>query len=252
MPKTVIIIPARLGSTRLPGKVLLKETGKPLIRHVWERAKLSRKAARVVIATDETRVLDAALAFGAEAVMTGTHHPNGTSRLAEAAAKLHLDFEDLIINVQGDEPEIEPESIDAAAEALEKAETSKAGCQIGTIAVPFQPGEDARDPNCVKVICTLEGLAMYFSRSLIPFDRDAAGGEDARPLRHVGIYAYRKGFLDRYVALPATPAERAEQLEQLRALQHGYRIAVALRPSARVGIDTPEQYAAFVARVKGA
>jgi 3-deoxy-manno-octulosonate cytidylyltransferase (CMP-KDO synthetase) len=242
----IAIIPARLGSTRLPGKVLLNRTGKPLIQHVWEAVRRAASAERAVIATDDQSVLDAAIAFGAEAVLTRTDHPNGTSRLSEAAEKLGLDETQIIVNVQGDEPEVEPDAIDAAVAALEERD-----CDIGTVAVPFQPGEDPRDPNCVKVVLALDGRALYFSRSIIPFDRDGRGGPDSNCLRHVGLYAYRRAFLDRYVALPSTPLERAEQLEQLRALQHGHAIRVATRPFARIGIDTPEQYEAFVARARG-
>jgi 3-deoxy-manno-octulosonate cytidylyltransferase (CMP-KDO synthetase) len=242
----IAIIPARLGSTRLPGKVLLNRTGKPLIQHVWEAVRRAASAERAVIATDDQSVRDAAIAFGAEAVLTRTDHPNGTSRLSEAAEKLGLDETQIIVNVQGDEPEIEPDAIDAAVAALEERD-----CDIGTVAVPFQPGEDPRDPNCVKVVLALDGRALYFSRSIIPFDRDGRGGPDSNCLRHVGLYAYRRAFLDRYVALPSTPLERAEQLEQLRALQHGHAIRVATRPFARIGIDTPEQYEAFVARARG-
>ncbi len=248
MSAVVAIIPARLGSTRLPGKVLLDRTGMPLIRHVWEAAKRAGRVQRVVIATDDQRVLTAAESFGAEAVLTRADHPNGTSRLSEAAGTLRIAPDDLIVNVQGDEPELEPEAIDAAVDSLLAGEQSTGGCAIGTVAVPFQPIEDPRDPNCVKVALAIDGRALYFSRSQIPFDRDGKGGPDAATLRHVGLYVYRRVFLDKYVALPSTPLERAEQLEQLRALQHGFGIAVAIRPSARIGIDTPEQYEAFVAR----
>jgi 3-deoxy-manno-octulosonate cytidylyltransferase (CMP-KDO synthetase) len=240
----VAIIPARLGSTRLPGKVLLDKTGKPLIQHVWESAKRAGSLSRVIIASDDAKVLTAAKRFGAEAVMTSSEHLNGTSRLCEAAAALGLSPDQVIVNVQGDEPEVEAEAIDAAVEAMQIA-----GCSIGTIAVPFASGEDPRDPNCVKVVRGLDGRALYFSRSIIPFDRDGRGGADAACLRHVGIYAYRREFLERYATLAPTPLERAEQLEQLRALQHGFGIGVAVRPSARVGIDTSEQYEAFVERV---
>jgi 3-deoxy-manno-octulosonate cytidylyltransferase (CMP-KDO synthetase) len=242
------IIPARLGSTRLPGKVLLDTTGKPLIRHVWEAAGRASVVQRVVVATDDARVMEVCKGFGAEAVLTRGDHPNGTSRLNEAAALLGVRSDDLVVNVQGDEPELEPEAIDAAVSALRSGETMPGGCAIGTLAVPFQTGEDSRDPNCVKVVVGLDGRALYFSRSPIPFDRDGRGGSDAAMLRHVGLYVYRRAFLDRYVALPSTPLERAEQLEQLRALQHGFGIAVAVRSAARIGIDTSEQYEAFVAR----
>lgn len=251
MHATIAIIPARLGSTRLPGKVLLDRTGKPLIQHVWESARCAKSLSRVVIATDDQRVLATCRGFGAEAVLTRADHPNGTSRLSEAAAAIGLNDHDLVVNVQGDEPEVEAEAIDAAVHAFLHAEKSARGASIGTVAVPFQPGEDPRDPNCVKVVVGLDGCALYFSRSLIPFDRDNRGGPDAAALRHVGLYVYRRGFLDRYLAMAPTALERAEQLEQLRALQHGHRIAVATVAQARQGIDTPEQYEAFVRRQSG-
>ncbi len=247
----VVIIPARLGSTRLPGKVLLDRTGKPLIRHVWEAAAKAGSIKRVVVAADDVRVLDAVLAFGGEAIMTGTHHANGTSRLAEAAQILRLEPEDIVVNVQGDEPELEPGAIDDAVAALIAGEQTRGGCSVGTIAVPFAAGQDPGDPALVKVVRAQDGSAMYFSRSVIPHDRDGHRSRVSPAdglLRHVGLYVYRRMFLERYVSLPPTPAERVEQLEQLRVLEHGYRIAVAVRDRAAIGIDTPEQYDAFVAR----
>jgi 3-deoxy-manno-octulosonate cytidylyltransferase (CMP-KDO synthetase) len=250
MPQTVAIIPARLGSTRLPGKVLLNETGGPLIRHVWESARAAKTLSRVVIATDDERVRETCIGFGAECVMTRADHPNGTSRLSEASTILNLASDDLVVNVQGDEPEVEREAIDGAVDALLRLERVHPDACIGTVAVPFGADEDPRDPNCVKVVLGLDSRALYFSRSLIPFDRDDKGGEDARAFRHVGLYVYRKRFLDEYVGMASTSLERCEQLEQLRALQHGRLIAVAVRPAARIGIDTPEQYNAFVQRWK--
>lgn len=247
--RTVAIIPARLGSTRLPGKVLRSETGWPLIRHVYESARRAASLAEVVVATDDDRVMAVCRGFGARAVATRPEHPNGTSRLCEAAVALGLEDDDIVVNVQGDEPEVEPEAIDAAVGALRGTGTGTAW-NIGTVAVPFGPGEDPRDPNCVKVVRGVNGRALYFSRSPIPFDRDGRGGEDAQMFRHVGLYAYSKAFLLKYAALAPTPLERAEQLEQLRALEHGFRIGVAVRPSARQGIDTAEQYRAFVDRFK--
>lgn len=256
--RAVGIIPARLGSTRFPAKVLANETGHPLIQHVYESASKAKALSRLVVATDDQRVIDAVNAFGGEAVITSPDHLNGTSRLAEAAERLCLAPNQLIVNVQGDEPELQACTIDATVAALLVAETQTGGSvAIGTAAAPFAApntpkADDLRDPNCVKVVCTLGGLALYFSRSLIPFDRDAKGGPDAQALRHIGIYVYRRAFLDRYIALPPTPLERAEQLEQLRALQHGYGIAVAKVDRAHPGIDTPEQYRAFVSRWKNA
>jgi 3-deoxy-manno-octulosonate cytidylyltransferase (CMP-KDO synthetase) len=242
----VAIIPARLGSTRLPGKVLLDQTGKPLIQHVYESARRASVLSRVVVATDDQRVAGVVRTFGGEAVLTRADHPNGTSRLAEAASALGLAPADVIVNVQGDEPEVEPGAIAAAVDALHAS-----GFPMATVAVPFAPGEDPGDPNCVKVVVGAGGRALYFSRSLIPFDRDKRGGPDAAPLRHVGLYVYRRSFLDEFLSLPPAPSERAEQLEQLRALHHGHAIAVALQPHARTGIDTPAQYDAFVQRWEG-
>lgn len=240
MTQAIAIIPARLGSTRFPRKVLAAATGRPLIQHVWERTRAASRVARVVVATDASEVADAVRAFGGESVLTG-EHPNGTSRLAEAADRLSLGDDAMIVNVQGDEPEIEPSVIDAAVEAA-----ARPGVGVGTVASPFAQGENPRDPNLVKVVLAADGSALYFSRALIPFPRE--GGEPAAPLRHVGIYAYRAGTLRRYVSLEPSPAERCELLEQLRLLHHGVRIGVAVRDVRTAGIDTPAQYDAFVAR----
>lgn len=247
--EVVVIIPARLGSTRFPGKVLADRTGKPIIQHVFEAAQRSNLASRIVIATDADRVLQAARSFGAQCVLTRPEHPNGTSRLDEAAGLLRLSENAVVVNVQGDEPELEPEAIDAAVDALLAGERADARVRIATIAVPFGANENPSDPNCVKVVRDRAGCALYFSRSLIPCDRDRKGlTGDAAPLRHVGLYVYRRTTLVQYAAMQPTPLEQAEQLEQLRALEHGWKIAVALRPSALPGIDTPEQYEAFVQR----
>lgn len=255
--EVVAIIPARLGSTRFPGKVLADRTGKPLIQHVWESTKRAGSLSRVVIATDDDRVMAAARGFGAEAVMTGTEHPNGTSRLAEAAAKLGLAADAIVVNVQGDEPELDPSVIDDSVGALVKGESGGGRgdgvAAIATAATVMGAGERADDPNVVKVVLSRDGFALYFSRSRIPFDRDGSGGEVARCLRHIGLYVYRRATLERYAAMAPTPLEQAEKLEQLRALENGLRIAVAVvRPEATGGggIDTPEQYEAFVRRAK--
>ncbi|MCC6676489.1 MAG: 3-deoxy-manno-octulosonate cytidylyltransferase [Phycisphaerales bacterium] len=245
LTKIVAIIPARLGSTRFPGKVLADRTGRPLIRHVYEAVRRSAALTDVCIATDDETVSAAVARFGGRTIMTSPVHPNGSSRLAEAARTLGLDDRDIVVNVQGDEPELEPALIDAAVRALELS-----GAEVSTIGSPFGPGEDAANPNVVKVVRRADGLALYFSRSLIPFPR-VAGPAAAAPLRHVGLYVYRAGFLQTYVNLPATPLEVTESLEQLRVLEHGYRIAVAVEHSTGQGIDTPEQYEAFVARWRG-
>jgi 3-deoxy-manno-octulosonate cytidylyltransferase (CMP-KDO synthetase) len=239
MPRAIAIIPARYASVRFPGKMLASETGKPLIQHVCERAALAKLVDRVIVAADDQRIIDAVAKFGGEAVMTRADHPNGTSRLAEAAASLEAG---LIVNVQGDEPEIDPRLIDLAIETLGRHDR----CVVSTVASPFSPDEDPVNPNIVKVVLDRRGHALYFSRGLIPVDRDGAG--DCPPLKHVGLYVYRREFLLKYVQLQPTPLEQAEKLEQLRILEHGHQIAVAVSTAHHHGIDTPEQYAAFVKR----
>lgn len=243
MQQVVAIIPARLGSTRFPRKVLADRTGKPIIQHVWERTKQAWSIRRVVIAADDAEVLTAVHGFGGECVLTSPQHPNGTSRLAEAATLLGLPDDAIVVNVQGDEPEVDPHVIDAAVAKLIDSEA-----EVATVASPFQPGEDASNPNIVKAVVGTTGLALYFSRSRIPFPREGGTAESA-PLKHVGLYVYRVGFLRKYAALPSTPLERTEVLEQLRVLEHGYRIAVAICDVSSTGIDTPEQYDAFVKRL---
>lgn len=250
--RATAIIPARLGSTRFPGKVLASRTGKPLIQHVWESTRRAASLSRVVIATDDQRVLEAARGFGAEAVMTSAQHPNGTSRLGEAASRLGLPVDEIVVNVQGDEPDLHPSVIDAAVAALVRGERT-CGASISTAAAALRPhmGERLEDPNLVKVVTAINGTALYFSRAPIPFDRDGGGGGDP-PLRHVGLYVYRRGTLDLYAVMPPTPLEMKEKLEQLRALENGMRIAVAVVPPETTGgggIDTPEQYEAFVSRM---
>lgn len=235
--RAVAVIPARFASVRFPGKMLADRTGKPLIQHVWERARLAARVQRVVIATDDQRIAEAVKRFGGEALMTRSDHPNGTSRIAEVASCLDAG---LLINVQGDEPEIDPALIDRLVELLEE----KPECPMATLAAPLAASPN--DPNVVKVVLRRDGTAMYFSRSEIPFDRDKT--RDVALLRHIGLYGYRREFLPRYAAMPETPLERCEKLEQLRALEHGVSIAVAVVDAAVHGIDTPEQYEAFVAR----
>ena len=240
----IAVIPARLDSSRFPGKVLANRTGKPLIQHVYERAKQAKLIERVIVAADDQRIVDAVSHFGGEAVMTRRDHVNGTCRIAEAAADLEAP---IIVNVQGDEPDIEPALIDRAVQAL----IDHPDCMMSTLASPFAAGEDAANPNIVKVVVDQHQRAMYFSRSLIPFVRDAQDGPSKRgapPLKHVGLYVYRREFLKVYTSLASTPLEHAEKLEQLRVLEHGHRIAVALGEAHFHGIDTPEQYEAFVRR----
>jgi 3-deoxy-manno-octulosonate cytidylyltransferase (CMP-KDO synthetase) len=238
----IAIIPARFGSTRLPGKPLLAETGKPLIQHVVEAARKAKSLQRIVVATDDERIAAAVKSFGGEAVMTSVDCRTGTDRLAEAAASLKLAGDDIVVNVQGDEPRMPGECIDALVRLIDGS-----AAPMATLATPL-PAELAGDPNKVKVVCDLRGSAMYFSRAKIPFPRDNPSGGEF--LLHLGIYAYRVAFLRQYATLSSTPAEGAEKLEQLRVLEHGYSIAVAKVDYDGRGIDTPEDYADFVARCR--
>ena len=234
------VIPARYASTRFPGKVLADRTGKPLIQHVFDQVRQAKLVDRVIIATDDQRIEQAAQRFGAEVVLTRADHPNGTCRIAEAAAEI---TSELIVNVQADEPQIEPEVIDLTIRTLR----DNSSCVMSTLASPFTSDENPSDPNIVKVVMDAYGRALSFSRSVNPSDRD---GQGTPPLKHVGLYVYRREFLLKYVTLPATPMEKAESLEQLRALEHGYNIAVAVANVTSHGIDTPQQYEEFVQRYR--
>lgn len=237
-----VIIPARYGSTRLPGKPLLSETGKSLIQHVVEAVAGAKRVGRIIVATDDERIVRCVAAFGGEAIMTSADCRTGTDRIAEAACKLNLADGETVVNVQCDEPDIPPECVDALVGLLDGSDAAMA-----TLATPLRP-EKADETNKVKVVCDKDRRAMYFSRAKIPHDRDGSGC--AQYLLHLGVYAYRVGFLRRFAALGSTPAEQAEKLEQLRALEHGHRIAVAVVEYDGTGIDTPEDYAAFVERMK--
>ncbi|MHC4420155.1 MAG: 3-deoxy-manno-octulosonate cytidylyltransferase [Planctomycetota bacterium] len=239
MAEAIAVIPARYASVRFPGKVLADRTGKPLVQHVYEQVAAARHVGRVVVAADDRRIVDAVEGFGGEAVMTRPDHANGTSRIAEVAPALGAG---IIVNVQADEPEIEPELIDLAVQDLHE----HPACVASTLAAPFTDAEDPADPNIVKVVISAAGTALYFSRALIPHDRD--GTATTRPLKHVGMYVYRREFLETFVGLAPTPLERAERLEQLRILEHGYAIAVAVADVRFHGIDTPQQYDEFVER----
>ena len=253
-PSALALIPARYDSTRFPGKPLAAQTGKPLIQHVVEQIRGCETIDRVVVATDDRRIFDVVAGFGGEAVMTGPH-PNGTSRLAEAADLLEKDDPGLfaagklVVNVQGDEPEVPPATVDALVRGL----AADPEADMATLAAQFGPGEDTADPNVVKLVLDRRNRALYFSRSPIPHDRDAAlagGPSQTTVYKHPGLYAYRRDFLRLYPTLEPTPLEEAEKLEQLRVLEHGRRIAVIHAPAPHPGIDTPEQYADFVRRVQ--
>jgi 3-deoxy-manno-octulosonate cytidylyltransferase (CMP-KDO synthetase) len=242
--KIIACIPARYGSTRFPAKVLAKDTGKFLIQHTWERACLAKLPEKVIIAADDKRIADAAKSFGAECIMTSEDCASGTDRVAEAVADIDAD---IIVNLQADEPEIDPKHIDFVARLL----VDHQHAPMATLAADFQNPEQIADPNIVKVITDEAGRAIYFSRAPIPYDREGCGiGETGQYLRHLGIYAYRKDFLLKITALPQTRLEKIEKLEQLRAIENGFEILVGKVGHTHDGIDTPEQYAAFVKRYK--
>lgn len=270
MPPVVGVIPARLQSSRLPRKMLLRETGKPLLQYAWEAAKQARSLDRVLIATDSEEIAAAARSFGADVAMTGDH-PSGGDRIAEVVRKECSDAE-LVINVQGDEPELDPRCIDALTALMR----SRPDVEMGTLATPIDSIAVLHDTSCVKVVCAADGRALYFSRLPIPYYRDgepqdlfndhsAVGGDqdtdDAQPgftlrsaalnspwLLHLGIYAYRPEFLLAVTSMPRSRLEQLESLEQLRALEAGASILVKVVLHRSVGIDTAADYAAFVER----
>ncbi len=237
------VIPARFASTRLPGKPLLAETGRPLIQHVVEAAQRARRLDRVIVATDDSRIFDAVRAFGGEVVMTREDHPSGTDRVAEVAQG--LPNAGIIINLQGDEPEMTGEALDLVASLLE----NDPDAPMATLATPIVDPEVYRDPACVKVVVSRSGRALYFSRSPIPYHRDGlpAVGSPIAHL-HLGLYAYRRDFLLGLASMPPSPLESTERLEQLRVLEAGYPIAVGIVNEPSIGIDTPEDYRRFVDR----
>jgi 3-deoxy-manno-octulosonate cytidylyltransferase (CMP-KDO synthetase) len=228
------ILPARWGSTRFPGKPLHLILGKPLVQHVWEQCRKCRKLDDLVIATDDERIRFAAEGFGAKVIMTSSEHPTGTDRIAEAL--LSLPHATHVVNVQGDEPLIDPALVDEIAATM----AANPLLDMATAANPLSPDDPAvSDVNVVKVVTSLTGKALYFSRSPLPFFRNAVEGLPV--LRHKGIYAYRREFIERFVTWPPSPLERAESLEQLRALENGASIQVLLTDDASPGVDTPEQ-----------
>ena len=231
--RTLCVIPARYASTRLPGKPLADISGKPTICRVLERASRAQKPEKVIVATDDERIYDAVRAEGGEAILTRADHPTGNDRLAEVAEA--YPEVDLIVNVQGDEPLIEPSVIDDLIAPFEMDEN----LPMATVMVRMEDAAEQLNPNNVKVVVDKLGYALYFSRSLVPYPRAAAG-----PVyKHIGIYAYRRDFLLRYARLEPTPLERAESLEQLRALENGYGIRVLETDCRFVGVDTAEDLA---------
>lgn len=232
--RTVGVIPARYAAQRFPGKPLALIAGKPLVQRVYEQARKSRRLDEVIVATDDQRIADAVHAFGGQAVLTPASCPSGTDRAAEVVRQFPCD---LVVNIQGDEPLMQPAMIDQLVEGM----TGDTGCVMGTLARPIESEEVWANPNVVKVVFGPIGNALYFSRHSLPYGRDA-GGKFVPGLshKHIGIYAYRREFLLKFVTLPQTPLEKTEKLEQLRALEHGYRIRVWVTPHDSIGVDTPE------------
>jgi 3-deoxy-manno-octulosonate cytidylyltransferase (CMP-KDO synthetase) len=247
----IAVIPARYGSTRFPGKALALIKDKPMIRWVYERAQRSRLVDRVVVATDDKRILQVITAFGGEAVMTSPEHLTGTDRVAEVANKLDCD---IVVNVQGDEPLIRPEMIDQAIVPF----LDDPSIPMGTLCKKIDNAEEAFDPNVVKVVFDSNGFALYFSRAPIPWNRDHWSGKSSfselslvGPMyKHIGLYIYRRDFLLHYANMPQTPLEASEKLEQLRALESGYRIKTVVTEHESFGVDIPEDLSKILQRLE--
>ena len=246
--RSFVVIPARLASTRLPRKMLLRKTGKSLVRHTYEAACQAKKPLGVCVATDDIAIANEVRSFGGRVIMTSAECASGTDRVAEAAAELAS--ADILINVQGDEPEIDPAAIDRVIACLE----ANPSAPMATLATPIRCQEKLDAPSCVKVVFDKSGKALYFSRSAIPHRAasDFIDWNAPSPLyhQHIGVYAYRRQFLQSIAQYPQTPLEIAERLEQLRVLQAGVPIAVATVHHAASGIDTPADYEAFVERYR--
>jgi 3-deoxy-manno-octulosonate cytidylyltransferase (CMP-KDO synthetase) len=242
LPATVII-PARFASTRFPGKIIAAETGKPLVQHVVDQVNRCTRVTQTIVAADDPRIAEALKPYNTNVVMTSRAHQSGTDRIAEVAESLE---EDIVVNVQGDEPEIEPAIIDGLIQRLEERDDDMA-----TAACAFPENLDVADPNLVKVVLAKNGHAMYFSRSPIPYWRDRTDGPPPAYYLHLGIYAYQRRFLLDFASWDPTPCEKSEKLEQLRALERARTLFVLKVDRATHGIDTREQYDAFVKRFGG-
>ena len=226
------IIPARYGSTRLPGKPLKTIAGKPMIEHVYRRAEKAKHLCKVYVATDDLRIKEAVTAFGGNVFMTSAEHQTGTDRLVEVVGYLDLQDEDIIVNIQGDEPLLEPQMIDELVKPL----LEDPNLLMSTLKQRIEEIEELNNPNVVKVVTDRNDYALYFSRSPLPYNRT---GVEVNYFKHVGLYAYRKAFLLQYAALERTLLERAESLEQLRALENGYQIKVVETKFQTIGVDSP-------------
>ena len=235
-PKVIVVIPARYGSVRLPGKPLISLAGKPMIQRVVERARLAERADRIIVATDDERIVKAVEGFGGEARMTRAEHRTGTERVAEVAAR---EEGDVFVNVQGDEPLLDPQAIDVAVNSLlEEPQAS-----ISTVATLIKTPADIMDPNVVKAVLDFDGNAIYFSRAPIPWVRDTMNKIQVRHLKHLGLYVFQREALLEYPTLPQGELERIEQLEQLRWLENGWKIRVAEVDHDAVSVDVPEDVA---------
>jgi 3-deoxy-manno-octulosonate cytidylyltransferase (CMP-KDO synthetase) len=235
-PEVVIVIPARFGSTRLPGKPLVSLAGKPMIQRVYERAKMATQAHRVIVATDDERIVKAVESFGGTARMTRTDHRTGTERVAEVAAH---EQGDVFVNVQGDEPLLDPTAVDTAVNAL----LNEPAAAISTVATLIKTPADIMDPNVVKTVLDFENNGLYFSRAPIPWVRDNASKMQVRHLKHLGLYVFQRDALLEYPTLPQGELERIEQLEQLRWLENGWKIRVAEVEHDAVSVDVPDDVA---------
>ena len=230
--KAIGIIPARYGSTRLPGKPLKPIAGKPMIEHVYQRAKMADSLSEVVVATDDQRIKAAVEAFGGKALMTSTSHQTGTDRLVEAIGSFALEEDDIVVNIQGDEPLLEPEMINELVKPL----LDDPGLVMSTLKHQIKEVEELNNPDVVKVVTDINGFALYFSRSPLPYNRT---GSKVKYYKHVGLYAYRKAFLLKFAAMERTMLEKAESLEQLRVIENGYRIKVVETKYHTIGVDSP-------------
>jgi 3-deoxy-manno-octulosonate cytidylyltransferase (CMP-KDO synthetase) len=234
--KVVVVIPARYGSTRLPGKPLVSLNGQPMVQRVYARAKLARRVDRVIVATDDDRIVKAVTSFGGEARMTRPDHRTGTERVAEVAA--HVEGE-VFVNVQGDEPLLDPAAVDTAVAAL----LEEPQAAVATVATPIKVPGDIMDPNVVKVVLDFDDNALYFSRAPIPWVRDTGSAIQVRHLKHLGLYVFQREALLEYPTLPQGELERIEQLEQLRWLENGSKIRVAEVEHDAISVDVPEDVA---------
>lgn len=232
--KVLAVIPARYASTRFPGKPLVEIQGKPMIQHVWERACRIPLVDRVVVATDDERIAQAMAAVGGEVCMTRSDHPSGTDRIWEVASR-YPEY-DLVFNIQGDEPFIDPDVLNAVIQAMNN--TPDAG--IYTLVTPIHEEREWLDPNVVKAVLTAQGRALYFSRAAVPYHRDAAERANFKAYRHLGLYLYRRNLLERFTTLPPSALEQVEKLEQLRAMEDGMKIYAYEVANAPMGIDTPQ------------